>query len=319
MATQKRYKVKKQPLIVLGIIVVIILIVIFARNQYKQYVYHNSTEYKLLEMGYKQDDVDVLKKHLSKERFDSVLEMNRNKYISGIVKEKYFMEKNLDRYLNYLEENNNKNYNDVIAIVNINADKDWYEDATATDLSDGYSILVNKYNYLEENYEPENIESISSWYAYEGHSISSEVYSAYKDMWNAAKNDGHTLIVFSSYRTYTSQKKVYDSYENTKGQEYADSIAARPGHSEHQTGLALDIMSYGLEKSSEFVNTETYKWLLDNAHNYGFILRFPEGKEYLTGYNFESWHYRYLGKDLATKVYNEGITYDEYYAYYLVK
>jgi len=81
----------------------------------------------------------------------------------------------------------------------------------------------------------------------------------------------------------------------------------------------LDIYSKECQTQSGFKDSKTYAWLIKNAHKYGFILRYPEGQQKLTGYNYESWHYRYVGVELATKVYEEGITYDEYYAYYLEK
>ena len=100
------------------------------------------------------------------------------------------------------------------------------------------------------------------------------------------------------------------------GEDYANTVSAKPGFSEHQTGLAMDILTPGIEMS-EFKNTKASDWLKDNGYKYGFILRYPEDKTYITGYAFESWHYRYLSKEIAKKVYNEGITYDEYYAFYL--
>ena len=92
----------------------------------------------------------------------------------------------------------------------------------------------------------------------------------------------------------------------------------RAGYSEHQTGLALDIVTYGASMDT-FENTDEFKWLSDNAYKYGFILRYPKGKEKLTGYSYESWHYRYVGKDVAKKIHDLDITYDEYYAYYIEK
>ena len=136
-------------------------------------------------------------------------------------------------------------------------------------------------------------------------------------MWSAAHEEGIYLIIVSAYRDYDSQVQVYNDYQESKGTNYADSIAARPGYSEHQTGLSLDIYSKDSTVASTFKNSKAYEWLINNAHKYGFILRYPDGKKKITGFNYESWHYRYLGEELATKVYNEGITYDEYYAYYL--
>ena len=103
------------------------------------------------------------------------------------------------------------------------------------------------------------------------------------------------------------------------GSEYADEIAARPGHSEHQTGLALDIFCTTNSNTKTFKDSEAYQWLLNNAYKYGFILRYPEGKENITGFTFESWHYRYVGTEIATYIYENDITFDEYYAYFTEK
>ena len=135
-------------------------------------------------------------------------------------------------------------------------------------------------------------------------------------MFNAAKKDDITIILNSGYRTYEEQKNVYEDYKNTKGEEYADGIAARPDFSEHQTGLALDIITYGATGKT-FDTTSAFKWLMNNADKYGFILRYPKDKEEITGYSYESWHFRYLGKELASEVKKSGLTFDEYYAYYL--
>ena len=135
-------------------------------------------------------------------------------------------------------------------------------------------------------------------------------------MCKAAKEQGLTLIANSTYRNYEKQESTYNSYVSKKGQEYADQYAARPGYSEHQTGLTIDIITYNT-KGEDFENTDEFKWLVDNSYKYGFILRYPKDKEYLTGYAYESWHYRYLGLEMAKKVHDENITYDEYYAYYL--
>ena len=203
-----------------------------------------------------------------------------------------------------------------MSLVNVGANNDPYTNTKETDMDKGYAILVNKYTYLPENYAPDDIVEMSNWYAYPNNSIRQEVYDAFKEMSAAAQEDGYTLIVNSSYRTSEEQKEIYEDYEDSRGKEYADTYAARPDFSEHQTGLSLDVFSPGANMSN-FADTETFKWLSENCYKYGFILRYPEGKEEITGYNYEAWHYRYVGKDLAKKVYDSGLTYDEYYAYYL--
>ena len=131
----------------------------------------------------------------------------------------------------------------------------------------------------------------------------------------AAKEAGFSLIAFSSFRSYDYQTNLYDKYVARDGKANADRYSARPGHSEHQTGLAFDVGEIGQEDlwlTSEFGETPAAKWLAKNAHHYGFILRYPEGKEDITGFMHESWHFRYLGKELATKVYESGLTLEEY-------
>ena len=141
-------------------------------------------------------------------------------------------------------------------------------------------------------------------------------FPAYKNLAEAAKEDGYTILILSSYRDYEYQDKLWNQRKQAYGTRKADDYAARAGSSEHETGYAIDVADF-YDKNDSFKDTESYQWMLNNAHKYGFILRYPEDKEEITGYKFESWHYRYLGVDLATKVYNEGITFDEYYEFYL--
>ena len=133
-------------------------------------------------------------------------------------------------------------------------------------------------------------------------------------MFDDAKKEGLTLYVNSAYRSYNSQKEVYQEYVVSHGKD-ASKYAAMPGYSEHQTGLALDIFKPGTTTKT-FENTKEAAWLAKNAHKYGFILRYPKGKENITGYAYESWHYRYVGIDIAKKIFEENITFEEYDAFY---
>lgn len=260
---------------------------------------------ELQKVGYSKEDAKKIVEVLSEDDVNKVLNMEYKEKLVPIITHKYFIPYNLDTYLSFEKDN----LDDLIAMVNVKANKDWYDKDTVreTDLEKGNNMLVNKFNYLKEDYDPGEMSDISTWYAYDGHSTKTEVYNQYKKMWNAANDDGLTLIVNSSFRTYAKQEEEYDNS--------SDDYAARPGYSEHQTGLALDIVTYDT-MGNDFENKPEFKWLQENDYKYGFILRYPKGKEYLTGYAYESWHYRYLGVDLATKVHDSGLTYDEYYAYY---
>ncbi|MEW9502519.1 M15 family metallopeptidase [Jeotgalibacillus marinus] len=144
---------------------------------------------------------------------------------------------------------------------------------------------------------------------------SAEARGSFAAMRTAAATEGFDLIAFSTYRSYDHQVGLYQRYVDQYGQSAADRFSAQPGYSEHQTGLAFDIGEVGQEAhwaEDSFKDTATAKWLNENAHDFGFILRYPPGKEHITGYQYESWHFRYLGVDLATKVYNSGLTLEEY-------
>jgi D-alanyl-D-alanine carboxypeptidase len=261
----------------------------------------------------KKEVIQILK---DKKMTDLLLSKDYNKYIIDIINSKYYLSKNLDKYLSYKEKHNKSSINDVISIINVGADKNWYQDAVKADTSKDKLMLVNKFNYLTEDYEIEDLVNMSIQYAFNGKQIKKEVDEAFKVMATAASKDGMKIVANSAYRTYDYQKSIYTSYKNNKGTEYADSYAARAGYSEHQTGLAIDVSTLK-STTDDFAKTKEFQWLIDNAYKYGFILRYPKGKEYITGYNYEAWHYRYVGKEIANKIHNEGITFDEYYAYYI--
>lgn len=116
------------------------------------------------------------------------------------------------------------------------------------------------------------------------------------------------LNIVSGFRSYEYQEKVYSEYVKEYGVDKTDTFSAKPGYSEHQSGLALDIC----DDSDKFINTKENKWLQKNAHKFGFIIRYPKGKEYITGYKYEPWHIRYVGKKHAKKIFSKKLTLEEY-------
>lgn len=319
---KKKIKLKKQAYYLLAGVVVIVVGIILGLNFYNDYKYKQTTEFKLISKGYSLEDTKILIEKLSNEKLTDLISKDKNDNIVGFVKEKYFIEKNLDRYLTYLEEEEDTSLKDVVAIVNVNADKKWYAEELSTDTSLKEKMIVNKFYALSENYTPENLVSIPLTYAYgnEGeNNLIDYAYEKFVDLWQAANDAGFYLMVNSSYRDYASQKEIYDSRKASLGERKADETAARPGHSEHQTGLVVDMTSKNVPYASDFSESEEYKWLKENAYLYGFIERYPEGKENITGYSPESWHWRYVGEEAAKIIQEEDITYDEYYAYYIEK
>ena len=320
----KKLKIKKRVKKILFLFVVLTLFLsigIYSGIKiYKQKEYEKTYEFKLLEIGYNIDEVNILLDKYKNKEIEYILRNEQNQKYLDILNVNYFMYDYFYDYLEYYENNLDKPFRDIVEIVNTKRNNEYYTNTIATNISKKELMLVNKYYYLDESYEPENLVTISqnySWGSRGTHKATEETYNAFLEMWEDAHEAGHYLMVSSSYRTYKKQDAVYKDYENLRGTEYADTIAARPGYSEHQTGYTLDIFEKNNSRQQTFHESEAYFWLKDNAHNYGFILRYPEDKEDITGYSFESWHYRYVGVEAATYIYQNNITFDEYYAYFL--
>ncbi|MFJ7827203.1 D-alanyl-D-alanine carboxypeptidase family protein [Psychrobacillus sp. NPDC096623] len=144
---------------------------------------------------------------------------------------------------------------------------------------------------------------------------SEEARAAFQEMAAEATLSGYELIAFSTYRSFDYQTKLYDRYVSNDGQAAADRYSARPGYSEHQTGLAFDIGELHFEQHfarESFGETEAGKWVAANAYKYGFIMRYPKGSEKITGYMYEPWHFRYVGKELSVQVYEANETLEEF-------
>ena len=311
----KKRRIKIVPVIIL--LVVVITIGFGINYAIKTIKYHKTYEYKLTQVGYTKDEAKKLEK-LSNNTKDYLLEIDYNKNVLLLIDEKYFIEKNLKSYLDYVSKND-KNLTDVVAIVNVGANNDWYTNTKKTDLSKGNLILTNKFYSLDSSYNSDDMVKVSNTYSFgNNHMLTEDTFDAFLKMWKAAKEENLSLIINSSYRSYEDQDEVYEYYKDVLGESEADLRAAKPGFSEHQTGMAIDIQTYG-SKASTFEEFDEFKWLQENAHKYGFILRYPKDKEYLTGYEYESWHYRYVGIEAATYIHDNDITFDEYYAYFVEK
>lgn len=315
-----KLKVKKQVWIFFIILLFLIIGVYAGLKIREDYLYKQTTEYKLLEIGYTKEEIELLNEKTSEKVIEQLLASSKNNVLLDIIKEPFYLKKYLERYLNFYQKNTSYTTKDIVTYVNTNNDYAYYDHDIDTDTSKDYLLLVNKYYHLSNDYVPTDLVSISNKYYYgENHKIRKTAYDAFIDMWNAAYNEGIYLIINSSYRTYESQMNVYDDYKNSRGTTYADSIAARPGYSEHQTGLALDIFSKDYTTASTFKGSNAHVWLQNNAYRFGFIERYQEGKEKITGFAAESWHYRYVGVDAATYIHDNNITFDEYYAYFIEK
>lgn len=182
---------------------------------------------------------------------------------------------------------------------------------------DSIKVLVNKQYALPEDYAPNDLVTVEVPTVLENPEIRQlrEVASeALTDMFAAAEEDGIILYARSGYRSYQTQVELFNNYVSNHGEEAANRYSARPGESEHQTGLAMDVTSESVnyQLTEAFGETPEGQWVEENAHDFGYIIRYLEGEEEVTGYQYEPWHLRYLGKELAADVAESGLTYEEY-------
>lgn len=261
---------------------------------------------KLLEMKYTPEQINII----NKKNDNKLVEVLKNRYISDIekyIEYDFFKLDKLDRYISY----NKGDYKDAVIKVNIGLDKEFYTDPN---IVSEYSttMLVNTYNKLDENFVPElvKMDKCSEGENY----LSKEAKEAFDKMCDASTEAGLHLGTTSSYRSYKDQQDVYNYYLKVNGQDYVNKYVAKPGFSEHQTGLALDVKSV---YASPFKTTKEYTWMINNSYKYGFILRYPDNTKDITGYNSESWHFRYVGVEIATYIHENNLTYDEYFAIFM--
>lgn len=182
---------------------------------------------------------------------------------------------------------------------------------------DSLWLVVNKIRPIPLDYAPTNLTipdvATRTDKSDEERSVRSDIETPIKDMFKAASVSKHSLMIGSAYRSAALQKYYFNNYARVSGEAAANQYSARPGQSEHQTGLSIDITSTSFECYLDecFANTPDGQWLAANAHKYGFILRYPKNKETTTGYQFEPWHYRYVGIDLATALQESNLTLEE--------
>lgn len=289
----------------------------FEYKDYDNYIKQLNT---LFEIGYDKETNEIIFDKLNEDDINTLIKQkdiinNIDKYIEA----DYFRMDNLNRYLNYKNKNNDYDYNKVVIDVNMYLDYPYYEHDIKVTNPDDLLVIVNKYYKLSGTFEPKKLVKIDTKYRDNWERL---VVPIVKENFEKMADDmsklGLSIKVTSAYRAYDVQDQLYKENVIKLGKKQADSVSARAGYSEHQTGLAVDVKN-ALNDYKFFKDSEEYKWMRDNAHKYGFILRYPEDKTDITGYNFESWHYRYVGKEVAKIIHDNDLTFDEYYAIYIDK
>ena len=286
----------------------------YVKIDYENQAHLISNINKLLDKGYSVNEVNLIISKGDDKSVSDFVKRDKVKYIEEFLSVDYAKLENLDRYVAYKEKENDDAETTVL-YVNMDFDKEDYVDPLVIDEFDDY-VLVNKHRQLSSEYVPDDLVTIDEEYvkADEEIEIERNVAKAFYDMAEAASKEGLELMVSSGYRSYKDQEEITNTYLELYGQNYVDNYVAKPGFSEHQTAMSLDIASKSV---NTFVNSDEYTWMMDNGYKYGFILRYPKSKEDITGYKCEAWHYRYVGKKIAKYIKENNITYDEYYVMFL--
>ena len=297
-------------------LIAIILIAIFASLK-KDKPSENETN----KLNYSKENIEIINKDVSSKNQQYLLNKKiKEKDVMPIIKETYYIDDYLQSYLEYQKNNPNKSTKEIITAVNTHIDKPFYTNTMKTDTNIGQFVILNKYYYADKDYHAEDLIEIDSIYSLYGSTykieLSKDCFEAFLKMYNDAKELGYGFKINSAYRSYEKQETIYNRYVQNDGQKQADTYSARPGYSEHQTGYAFDIRDYPYT-NEDYSKTKSFTWVSKNAYKYGFILRFPEGKEHITGYQYESWHYRYCGIECATYIHNHDLTFEEYYEYFI--
>ncbi len=304
---------------------------------------------KLTELGYSFDEIKNLKENLSDEQFLRVIDFEKSDDILKIIsvpyyrdlkdqayleeeinqilnlsddliqfylrhdnlseyhdlmQNPYFIIERFDRYLKYTTKYSQRDLEECIRLVNANRDYILYTHIEAADTSNPTQVLVNKYYQLAEDYVPDLKET------YLGFMMQTEAADALTLMISDMLALNIDISISNTYRSYLMQERIYNRYLETQSQNVVDSFSARPGHSEHQAGLAVDFMT-NANDITDFGSSEAYQWLKENAHIYGFIQRYTEENSIYTGYMAEEWHFRYVGNDLAQIVFETNLSLEE--------
>lgn len=216
----------------------------------------------------------------------------------------YYDEDRAERYDSFSLARPGLAYDEVCWMVNCDLDRNPYESTTEVSNPNSILVLVNKHFSLPEGYVPDDLTDLGEI------KIRKEAGDALLEMFGDAWVEGHTLWTTNGYRTEDLQRQLYNRYLEKDGQAAADTYSARPGHSEHQTGLAVDLNNL----EDDFGDTPEGGWAIENCWKYGYILRYTSKNTAITGFKSEPWHIRYVGKDVAKTIHDEGIvSFEEYW------
>lgn len=267
----------------------------------------------LIDKGYSNSNISLILAHGNDDDVSEFAKRDKIKYLEEFYSLSYAKLKYYDRYVKYSSETGEDEETTVL-FVNLSMDTDDYFNPVKTSAF-SIDMLVNKHYKLDEDFVPDDLVEFDQEYCNDDvQEGNREAVVAFKNMYEAAKKEGLGLVINSSYRSYQDQENICNTFKDLYGEGYVTKYVALPGFSEHQTGLAFDI---GSTSSKIFAESKEYEWMKENAYKYGFILRFTKSNAYITGFRSEPWHYRYVGKKIAKYIYENDISFEEYYAEFL--
>lgn len=267
----------------------------------------------LIKKGYSNDNISMILAHGNDQDVTEFAKRDKIRYLEEFFSVPYAKLRNYDRYVLYSDETGEDDETTVLA-VNLDMDKEDYQNPEIVEKF-STDMLVNKHRSLTQKYVPKDLVSIDSKYAADNTQKGARIaVNAFISMYKDAKKEGYDLVINSSYRSYKDQEELSQTYRKLYGDSYVERNLPKLGFSEHQTGLSFDI---GSRNSDVFAESDEYEWVEDNAYKYGFIQRFKKKDEAVTGFRAEPWHYRYVGKKIAKYIYENNISFEEYYAMFL--
>jgi D-alanyl-D-alanine carboxypeptidase len=296
---------------------------LYEKDLLEEYIYFSYKDYdnyikqlnELNLIGYQRDEIEQVFNILDTKEIDIII--NKGTLIDNIVSyisNDYFDIDSIERYIEYKKINNTYDYNQIISHVNMFLDYPYYGHTIDVTNPNDILVIANKYYKLSSDFVPKDLVRIDTKYAVDNDRwVIPIVKENFEKMASDMKKLNLTIQAKSAYRSYQTQAILYNDYVKANGKASADTFSAQAGYSEHQTGLAVDVRA-GTGNYGTFQQSKEYEWMIQNAHKYGFILRYPENKTNITGYKFESWHFRYVGVDIAKYIYENNLTFDEYYA-----
>ncbi len=288
-------------------------------DKYKNIKYQNHENLikninTLLDKKYTTREISMILAHGSDQDVTEFAKKEKVKYLEEFYSYPYAKLKYYDRYLKYSNEEGEDEETTVI-LINLNLDKEAYTDCVKVD-GNKIDVLVNKHFCVDKDFIPKDLVTVKKEYTIDGDSKTKgkrEAVNAAISMIKDAEKDGQKILINSGYRSYQDQQEVYDTYFKLYGENYVKKYVVNPGFSEHQTGLAFDFAS---GNKNVFKESTEYEWMINNSYKYGFCYRYQKKKEFLTEIKEEPWHFRYVGKKVAKKIYDEKLSLEEYYAEY---